>query len=59
MIRAKQAFKACILSDFLTSKGLHVRVFKYLEEKVIRIEAGFRDKQIKIIINDIGKAKYV
>ncbi|WP_319422364.1 DUF6888 family protein [Pleurocapsa sp. FMAR1] len=60
MITAKQALKACILSEFLTSKGLPIRVFRYLEaEKLIRIEAGFRDKQIRIVINENGKAKYI
>ena len=60
MITAKQALKACILSEFLTSKGLPIRVFKYLEaQRLIRIEAGFTAKQIKMIINENGKAKYV
>lgn len=60
MITDKQAIKACILTEFLTSKGLPIRVFQYLEaERLIRIEAGFRNKQIRIVINEIGKAKYV
>jgi hypothetical protein len=60
MITAKQAIKACILAEFLTSKALPVRVFRYSEaDELIRIEAGFRDKQIRIVINEFGKAKYV
>lgn len=60
MITAKQAIKVCILSDFLTSKGLPIRVFKYSEvDKLIRIEAGFRDKQIRMVINQNGRFKYV
>lgn len=56
----EQAQRACILCEFLTSKGLPIRVFKYLEQaKIIRIEAGFRNKQIKIVINERGKFKYV
>ena len=60
MITARQAIKACILSEFLISKGLPIRVFRYSEtERLIRIEAGFSFKQIRIVINDKGKAKYV
>lgn len=56
----EQAKRACILAEFLTSKGMPIRVFKYLEdEKLIRIEAGFTDRQIKIIINQFGRFKYV
>ena len=59
MISNEQA-QICILCEFLTSKGLPIRVFRYLEEeKLIRIEAGFRDKQIRIVINERGKFKYV
>ena len=60
MITAKQAVRACILSEFLTSKSLPIRVFRYMEtDRLIRIEAGFRTKQIKIVINEAGKFKYV
>ena len=60
MITAKQSIRACILAEFLTSKGLPIRIFKHLEaEKLIRIEAGFRTKQIKIVINEEGKFRYV
>ena len=60
MISNEQALKACVLVQFLTSKGLPIRVFRYSEaEELIRIEAGFRDRQIKIVINKTGKAKYV
>ncbi|MEM8717805.1 MAG: hypothetical protein AAGE84_00660 [Cyanobacteria bacterium P01_G01_bin.39] len=53
MISNEQAQRVCILCEFLTSKGLPMRVFKYLEEeKLIRIEAGFKDKQIRIVINE-------
>ena len=60
MITAKQAIKACILSEFLISKGLPIRVFRYSQaERLIRIEAGSQARQIRIIINEYGKAKYV
>lgn len=60
MITAEQAIKACILAQFLTSKVMPIRVFRYLEdERMIRIEAGYRDKQIRIVINERGKARYV
>ena len=60
MISNEQAQRACILCDFLTSKELPIRVFKYLEaEKLIQIEAGSKDKQIRIVINERGKFKYV
>ena len=60
MITPKQALKAYILAQFLTSKGMPIRVFKYQsEEKLIRIEAGLRNRQIRIVINERGKAKYV
>jgi len=60
MITAKQSLRACILCEFLTSKGMPIRVFQYLEiEKLIRIEAGFRSKQIRIVINGEGRFKYV
>ena len=56
---AQQAIRACILSEFFTSKGLPIRVFKYMEEeRLIRIEAGFKTKKIKIVINERGKFKY-
>ena len=60
MISSQQAQKACIIAQFCTSKNLPITIFKYSEtEKLIRIKAGFRDKQIKIVINKYGKAKYV
>jgi hypothetical protein len=60
MITAKQAIRACILAEFLTSKSLPIRVFQYLEaEKLIQVEAGARTRQIKIVINEGGKFKYV
>ncbi|MGL5941899.1 MAG: DUF6888 family protein [Waterburya sp.] len=60
MITEKQAVRACILAEFLTSKALPIRVFRYLEtERLIRVEAGFRTRQIKIVINEKGKFKYV
>ena len=60
MISNEQALKACVLVQFLTSKGLPIRVFQYSEaEELIRIEAGLGDRQIKIVINKRGKAKYV
>ena len=60
MISNEQAQRACILCEFLTSKRLPIRIFRYLEaEKLIRIEAGFRDKQIRIVVNERGKFKYV
>lgn len=37
-----------------------IRVFQYIEEdELIRIEAGFRNRQIKIVVNGNGKFKYV
>ncbi len=60
MITAKQAQRACILCEFLTSKSLPIRVFRYFEgDRLIRIEAGFKDKQIKMIINENGRFKFV
>ena len=60
MITAKQAVKACILAEFLTAKSLAIRVFRYLEaERLIRVEAGSRTRQIRIVINEQGKFKYV
>lgn len=60
MISNEQAQKACILCEFLTSKNLPIRVFRYSEDdRLIRIEAGSRTRQIKIIINEQGKFKYV
>jgi hypothetical protein len=60
VITAKQAVKACILAEFLTSKSFPIRVFQYLEaENLIRVEAGFRTRQIRIVINEEGKFKYV
>ena len=60
MITSKQAVKACYLSEFLTSKGLPIRTFKYSESnRLITIEAGFRDKKIKLVINENGRFKYV
>lgn len=60
MISNEPAQRVCILCEFLTSKGLPIRIFRYLEEeRLIRIEAGFRDKQIRIVINERGKFKYV
>lgn len=60
MITNKQAVRACILCEFLTAKGMPIRVFQYIEEdELIRIEAGFRNRQIKIVVNGNGKFKYV
>jgi hypothetical protein len=60
LITPKQALRACILAEFLTSKSLPIRVFRYLKgEKLIRVEAGFRTRQIRIVINEEGKFKYV
>jgi hypothetical protein len=37
-----------------------IRVFRYQDtEKLIQIEAGFRTRQIRIVINEGGKFKYV
>ena len=59
-------FQVLILSElpndyeFLTAKGMPIRVFRYIEEdELIRIEAGFRNRQIKIVVNENGKFKYV
>ena len=60
MPTSEQAIRACVLAEFLTSKSLPIRVFKYLNvDRLIRIEAGFKQKQIKIIINEYGRFKYV
>lgn len=60
MLSNEQAQRACILCEFLTSKNLPIRVFRYSEDdRIIRIEAGFRDKQIKTIINENGRFKFV
>ena len=60
MISPQQSMKACILSIFLTRKGLPIRVFQYSEtDKLIRIEAGFRNRQVKLEINDYGRYRYV
>ncbi len=60
MPTSEQAIRACVLAEFLTTKNLPIRRFKYLKaDKLIRIEAGFREKQIRIIINEYGRFKYV
>ena len=60
MITPQQSMKACILSVFLTRKGLPIRVFQYSEtDKLIRIEAGYRTKQVKLEVNEDGKYRYV
>lgn len=60
MMTSGQAIRACVMADFLTTKGLPVRVFKYIEtDRLIRIEAGFRSKEIKLVINEKGLCKYV
>ena len=60
MITQKQSIRACILAEFLTSKGLPIRIFKYIEEQnLIRIEAGSKTRRIRIVVNEEGKFKYV
>ena len=59
MMTSNQAIKACIMADFLTTKGLPARVFKYIEtDRLIRIEPGFRSKD-KLVINERRLCKYV
>ena len=57
---ASQAIRACILAQFLTKKSYLITVFEYLQlEKLIRIKAVSRTGQIKIVVNELGKFKYV
>ena len=60
MITPQQSTKACILSIFLTRKGLPIRVFRYSPtNKIIRIEAGFTNRRVKLEINEYGRYRYV
>ncbi len=59
MVATKQAIKACILAQFLTRKGLQIRVFQYsTKQKLIVIETQ-ADRKIKVVINEQGRFKYV
>lgn len=58
MITAKQAVKACILAQFLTRKGLHIRVFQYsARQKLIIIETE-ADRRIRVEVNERGRFRY-
>lgn len=60
MMTSGQAVRFCIMAYFPNTKGLPVRVFKYIEtDRLIRIEAGFRSKEIKLVIDERGLCKYV
>lgn len=59
MFTPEQAIKACNLINFVVNKGLPIRVFDYSQtDKIVRIEAGFRDKKVKFSINENGRYKY-
>jgi hypothetical protein len=59
MITAKQAVKACILAQFLTSKGLQIRVFQYSRRQRLIIIETEADRRIMAEINQAGKFRYV
>ena len=55
MIKAKQAVKACILAQFLTTAGLNITTFRYYRgRKQIFIEVGYNG-EIAILINEDGE----
>ncbi len=54
MITAKQAVKACILAQFITTTGLPITTFRYYRgRKKLFIEVGYNG-EIAILIDEQG-----
>ena len=59
MISNEQAVKACVIAQFLTSKGLEIVIFQYSpRRRVIYIETS-ADRKIKTLINEEGRYKHI
>ena len=59
MIIAKQAVKACVLAQFITSAGLVITTFRYYRgRKSIFIEVGYNG-EIAVLINEQGDFEIV
>ena len=55
MITARQAVKACILAQFITSAGLTITTFRYYRgRKSIFIEVGYNG-EIAVLIDEQGE----
>lgn len=59
MITEKQALKACYIAQFLTSKGLQIRVFQYSARVRLIIIETQADRKIRAEINERGRFRYV
>ena len=59
MITAKQAVRACLLTQFLTRAKLKIIIFRYYPDtKFIYIETEGKQK-IKLQVNEYGKFRYI